>query len=84
MACTEHLLGLRVIELVVDRATDTHSEEPGDARGQGDLVAGRHAGQPTGQHGQSVLAVERAVDAALDRVGEERVVDAAAHHRVGV
>ena len=74
----------RVVELVVDRATHPHPEEPGDARRQGDLVGRGRMGQPPGQHGQRVLAVERTVDAARDRVGEEGVVDAAVHHRVGV
>ncbi len=79
----DRLLGLRVVELVADRAAHAHAEEPGNSRGQGDLVGGRRMGQPPGQHGQGVLAVELAVDTARDRVGEKGVVDMAVHHRVG-
>ena len=82
-AGADGLLGHGVVEPVVHRAAHTHAEEPGDGRGQGDLAGGVRVGQPPGQHGQGVLAVERAVDAARDRVGEEGVVDVAAHDRVG-
>ena len=62
-------------------AADTDTEQGGDLRGQHDAGGGGEGRQLPRHHRQHVLGEARAVDAALDAVGDERVVDLAPDDR---
>ena len=80
------LKGHRVlpVELVGHPAADPHAEHPRDDRAEGDLPGRGQPRQPAREHRHPVLAEVGAVEAAGHVVGQERVADLAADHRVGV
>ena len=69
---------------VRDMATNSRTEHPGDERGEHDLAGRAEPGQPAGQDRRPVLGEPLAVQAGVDSVGEEGLVDVAVDHGVGV